>query len=147
MDQMHAAALVGEHLRDEQTLLQLATEFGALLHERALGIDLFAAGQERRIAARHRHQQFADAQEARAVVGRFVVEGGRMTPEEFFLHAKRLRPERRGFSGLAGLEQAFDFGEVFGGYFGIACERGAENRLSRRRRSRPNGKCLHRKPP
>ena len=45
VDQMHAAALVGEHLRDEQTLLQLATEFGALLHERALGIDLFAAGQ------------------------------------------------------------------------------------------------------
>jgi hypothetical protein len=49
-----------------------------------------------------------------------------MTPEEFFLHAKRLCPERRGFSGLAGLEPAFDFGEVFGGYFGIACERGAK---------------------
>jgi hypothetical protein len=70
-----------------------------------------------------------------------------MTPEKFFFRAERLSSERRGFGGLAGLQQAFDFSEVFGGYVGIACERGAEYRLSRRRRSRPNGKCLHRKPP
>ena len=37
--EMHAAALVGEHVRDEQALIELAAFFGALLHQRALGVD------------------------------------------------------------------------------------------------------------
>ena len=55
VDEMHATALIREHLRDEQALLQLAAEFGALLHERTFRDDLFTARQQRRIAARQRH--------------------------------------------------------------------------------------------
>ena len=48
------AALVGENLGDEQPLIELAAFFGALLHQRPLGVDLLARRQQRRIAGRRR---------------------------------------------------------------------------------------------
>src|SRR6202042_3685194 len=48
VDEVQAAALVGEHLRDEQPLLHLAAALGALPHQRTLVVDLLAVGQLRR---------------------------------------------------------------------------------------------------
>src|SRR3984885_13283913 len=60
VDEVQAAALVGEHLRDEQPLLHLAAALGALPHQRTLVVDLLAVGQLRRIAARPRPEQLRD---------------------------------------------------------------------------------------
>ena len=144
MDEVHAAALVGEHLGDEQALVELVALLGALLLQRPLGVDLLARGQERRIAGRDGHEQLADAQEPGASIRRFVVESGGVMAEEFFLHAQRLCLDRRCFGGLAGSQERFDFGEIFGGGLGVAHERSAEYRFSGRRRTRPDSKCLQR---
>ena len=120
VDQMQAAALVGENLPDEQALLELAALLGALLHQRPLGIDLLAGRQQCRITARHRHQELTNAQKARALAGHLVVEGDGVPPEEFFLHVQRLRPEGRRVGALAGLHKSVDLGKIFAGGLGIA---------------------------
>ena len=43
VDEMHAAWLVGEDLREEQALIELAAFLGALLHQRPFRVDLRAA--------------------------------------------------------------------------------------------------------
>ena len=86
MDEMHAAAFVGEDVSDKQPLIDFATLFGALLHERALGVDLFAARQQRRMPVRDGGDQLGDAQVARTAAGHLVVEGCGMTAEEPLLY-------------------------------------------------------------
>ena len=43
MDEMHAAAFVGEDVSDKQPLIDFQTFLGALLHQGALSVDLLAA--------------------------------------------------------------------------------------------------------
>ena len=74
------------------------------------------------------------------MAGRFVVDGDGMTAEEFLLHGKRVRFERRRFGArsalalaLFGLQHGFDIGEIFAGGLGVARELPAENGFNRAR--------------
>ena len=44
MDEMHAAAFVGENVSDKQPLIDFQTFLGALLHQGALSVDLLTLG-------------------------------------------------------------------------------------------------------
>ena len=147
VNEMHAAAFVGEDLPEEQALIELAAFLGALLLQGPLSLDLLAGRQQRRIAARHCHQQFANPQKTLAAAGHLVVKRDSVTPEELFLDVQRLSLKRRRFASLSGLHERFDFSEIFAGGLGIARKRRAKNRFSGRRRRRADGDCLQRNLP
>ena len=82
---MHAAALVGEDMSEEQALIDLVALLGALLHQRTLFLEPLGRRQQRRIAGGCRHHQLGNAQAARAVAGEFVVDRNRVAAEEALL--------------------------------------------------------------
>ena len=61
VDQMHAAALVGEDMSEEQALIDLVALLGALLHQRTLFLEPLGRRQQRRIAGGCRHHQLGNA--------------------------------------------------------------------------------------
>ena len=63
---MQAALLVGEDLRKEQPLIELAAFLGALLFQRPFRIELRAGRQQRRIALRRGRATTSETRRKRA---------------------------------------------------------------------------------
>ena len=133
VDEMHPAAFVGEHMRDEHTLIDLQAFLGDLFFQRAFGIDLFAGRQQTRKMLGGVIDQFGDAQGQGTVLGEGVVHRHGMAAEKRFLGLADGLLER-GAVGARAFDRPRRLREILLRGFGVLRQGSVETRTLRKTR-------------
>ena len=139
---MHATALVGEHMCDENALIDLQSFLGDLFFQCTLCVDLLAGRQQGRKALGRVIDHFGDAQGQGAILGNRVVHRGGVAAEKGFLGlAHRLSED--GAVRARALDYPRGLREIALRGFGVLLERCVETRALRKAWQPRLGRRIH----